>query len=215
MKGLNSSLAGSDRAVENRLIEVAGEIFGEKGFRSATIREITFRAGANVAAVNYYFRDKEELYAAALRHAIQASARQDMAIDESLPPEEQLYYFVLERLRHLLDPARPKWHGQIVAREMSSPTRSLDLVVRELILPRVEIFRRIVSAIAGRKLPERRLAMLLLSVIAQCAYYRQSAPIIETLFPDLMKGPGVIDEIARHIAAFSIAGIHACGQRKS
>ncbi|WP_332699927.1 CerR family C-terminal domain-containing protein, partial [Halalkalibacter lacteus] len=75
--------------------------------------------------------------------------------------------------------------------------------------------RRIVSAIAGRKLPERRLAMLLLSVIAQCAYYRQSAPIIETLFPNLMTGPGVIDEIALHIAAFSIAGIHACGQMKS
>jgi hypothetical protein len=130
-----------------------------------------------------------------------------VAIDESLPAEEQLHHFIIERLKHLLDPARPKWHGQLMAREMSSPTRSLDLLVRELILPRIAIFGRIVSAIAGRGLPERRLAMLLLSVIGQCVYYRQSAPIIETLFPNLMKTPGVITEIAEHIAAFSVAGI--------
>ena len=212
---LTDALAASNFAVKERLIEAAGEIFAEKGFRAATIREITCLAGANVAAVNYYFRDKEELYAAALRHAIQASVRQDVAIDESLPAEEQLHLFILERLKHLLDPARPKWHGQLMAREMSSPTRSLDLLVRELIRPRIEIFGRIVSAIAGRGLPERRLAMLLLSVIGQCVYYRQSAPIIESLFPNLMKTPGVIMEIAQHIAAFSVAGIHACRRTKS
>jgi len=202
-------------AVKNRLIETAGEIFGEKGFQAATVREITSQAGVNVAAVNYYFRDKEELYAAALRHAVQASVRQDEPFDESLSAEQQLHHFVVERLKHLLDPARPKWHGQLMAREMSHPTSSLDLVVRELIQQRIAVFRRIVSAIAGRKLPEKKLALLLLSVIGQCAYYRQSAPMVERLFPDLMNGSQVIPEIARHITTFSVAGILACSVRGS
>lgn len=208
-------LSSPSQAVQNRLVEAAGEVFGEKGFRAATVREITAQAETNVAAINYYFRDKEGLYAAALRHAIQASVQQDEPYDESLPPEEQLRQFIMERLKHFLDPARPEWHGCLMAREMSHPTTSLDLVVRELIEPRLAVFRRIVGAIAGRKLPSKQLSLLLLSVIGQCAYYRQSAPMVERLFPRLMAGPGIIADLARHITTFSVAGIHACGRPAS
>ena len=31
----------------HRLLQVAGEVFGEKGFSAATVREICERAGAN------------------------------------------------------------------------------------------------------------------------------------------------------------------------
>ena len=201
----------SNAAMKDRLIEVAGKIFGEKGFKASTVREITRQAGANVAAVNYYFRDKDELYAAVLRHAVQCSIRHEPVIDELMAPEEQLHSFIVEKLHHLLDPRRPKWHGQLMSREMSSPSASLNLVVDELIRPRLACFRRIVSRIAGCDLPEQKLAMLLLSVMSQCSYYRQSGALIDRLFPELMKSPTFIPDIARHITAFSVAGIRACG----
>ena len=40
-----------------RVLNAAGPIFAEKGFKDATVREICSAAGVNLASVNYYFRD--------------------------------------------------------------------------------------------------------------------------------------------------------------
>jgi hypothetical protein len=46
----------------------SAEVLAEHGFRAATIRNICQRARANIAAVHYYFGDKEHRYAAVLRY---------------------------------------------------------------------------------------------------------------------------------------------------
>lgn len=55
----------ADRA-RARLIASAIEIFGEKGPKAATVREICRAAGQNIAAIAYYFGSKEKLYSAVL-----------------------------------------------------------------------------------------------------------------------------------------------------
>lgn len=52
------------RAVYERLLWAAEFLFGEKGFDGTSVREITQKAGCNVAAVNYHFGSKEKLYQA-------------------------------------------------------------------------------------------------------------------------------------------------------
>src|SRR5581483_5080148 len=55
---------------QKRLLQAAGQVFAEKGYEAATVREICRRAKvANIAAVNYYFGDKEKLYVTAVREA--------------------------------------------------------------------------------------------------------------------------------------------------
>ncbi len=52
----------SEENTRDKILNAAGEVFAEYGFEGATIRSITERAEVNVAAVNYHFRDKAELY---------------------------------------------------------------------------------------------------------------------------------------------------------
>jgi AcrR family transcriptional regulator len=48
--------------VRESILDVAERQFAENGVASTTVRSITAEAGANIAAVNYYFRSKEDLY---------------------------------------------------------------------------------------------------------------------------------------------------------
>src|SRR5205085_319722 len=84
-----------------RILDAAGEIFAERGFDAATIREICKRADANIAAVNYYYRDKECLYLEAVVRAHQWRTKQFPlpTWDAAMPPEMKLADFISTLIR--------------------------------------------------------------------------------------------------------------------
>src|SRR5438874_976468 len=60
------SAARGAAATKERILDVAESLFMEHGFEATSLRSITAAAAANLAAVNYHFGSKEELFEAVL-----------------------------------------------------------------------------------------------------------------------------------------------------
>ncbi len=55
-------LKGQSPDTKTRIMEVAFELFGKKGFDGTSIRDIAKLSGSNIAGVSYHFKSKENLY---------------------------------------------------------------------------------------------------------------------------------------------------------
>jgi AcrR family transcriptional regulator len=193
-----------------RLLEAAGEVFAEQGFRAATIRDICNKAGANVAAVNYYFRDKHALYAEVLKYAFEnARARypSDMGLGPQASPKERLAAFVRALVYRILDQTRLAWHGTLMSREMVEPTDALAPLVDEAIRPEFERLRGIVRELLGPDADPEQVLQCVWSITGQCLFYYHAKHIIAILRPPGPYAPQDMQCIADHVIAFSLSAI--------
>lgn len=56
-------------SVEDKIIDAAREIFFEKGYNGATMRDIASKAEVNLALLHYYYRTKEKIFEIVLNQA--------------------------------------------------------------------------------------------------------------------------------------------------
>jgi AcrR family transcriptional regulator len=202
-----------DAAAQNtkaRLLEAAGEVFAERGFKDATVREICTRAGANIAAVNYYFQGKDSLYISVIDYAQDHVKRaRPIRIDPDAEPEEQLRQFLLGFVARVLDPAGPAWHAKIMLREMVEPSAALDKVVNDTIRPTFQGLSMIIAKIVPG-LNEEQLRYCTTSVLGQCLMHRHCEPVLARLFPSQACAcVESLERLAGHVFRFSMAGLAA------
>jgi TetR/AcrR family transcriptional regulator, regulator of cefoperazone and chloramphenicol sensitivity len=192
-----------------RLLEAAGEVFAQRGYRAATVREISRLAHANVAAINYYFGDKEMLYTAVLEYCFKSAVKKyppDLGLREDATVEERLHAFVLSFLYRVLDEGRPAWHGRLMAREIAEPTKALDHMVTTVVRPLHERLGKIVSEILGTVPSEQFVRRCVLSVIGQILFYYYCRPVLGRLYAEEFEQRG-IDSLASHITQFSLKAL--------
>ena len=202
--------AGLKTDCRDRILEAAGEMFAESGFRGATIRRICERAGVNIAAINYYFGGKERLYSEVLRHWSEYALDKYpllLGLGEEAPVEEQLKAFVRSLLFRLLDKGKPAWFGKLMAREMTEPTKAFERLVKEIVRPRDKILASIVQKMIGTPVGEEQVRLCCASILGQCIYYYNARAIMAKLYRRDVSKVDEIERIADHIVRFSLLGL--------
>ena len=199
-----------DLETRSRLLEAGAKLFAARGFKDVTVREICHEARANVAAVNYHFGDKLGLYREILQTAIDAMRETNDAAREAgrgQTAEAQLRRYITIFVQRLLG-SKDDTVQRLVSREMNEPTPALDAIVEQGVRPRVEYLSGLVAEITGCAPSDQRVLRCVASIQAQSLAFRPN-PIAERLGLVMTPTRANLEEVADHIATFSIAGVHA------
>jgi AcrR family transcriptional regulator len=191
-----------------RLLEAAGEEFAEKGFELARVRAICDRAAMNLASINYHFGDKEKLYIEVQKEAHRCGLDPEEALpDSNLAPRERLREFIHHFLGRVLAMNHPAtWQHRLMMREMLAPTPFSEVLVREMIRPRFERIKTLMREICPEA-DNRRLNVLVFSVIGQCLHYKMARTVTERLIGVEGYRALDLDYLTDHITSYCLAAL--------
>jgi len=199
--------------IRERLLLAAEEVFADKGFEAASVRDILRRANVkNIAAINYYFRDKEGLYIETVKNA-------HLCCNSGIPfpewpkgtsPEQKLREFVHTFLQRLFQTQRPTAF-QLMLREMTYPTQACAVVVQEYIRPVAEVLIGILNELLPN-VPEQKKYLIGFSIVGQGLHYKQNREISSQLMGPENFDRLTIDVLTEHISEFTLNAIKAYGR---
>ena len=198
----------------DRLLHAASEVFGDVGFRRATVRDICARANANVAAVNYHFGDKEGLYSEVVHSGIAAGLEKfpvDMDVPPNATPEQRLLAFVRSFLHRTLGRGEHACSGRLMLWEMVEPTPVLDTLFQQRIRILYAHLESIVKDLLGTAATPQRIRLGCASILGQCTFYRLGESLLSKIQggPTTNLPPEQIEALASHVTLFSAAGLRA------
>lgn len=191
-----------------RLLEAAGEVFAVKGYQAATVRDICGRAGANLAAINYHFGDKQRLYVEAVKYAHHCGDNgQPPQWPEGTPPQAKLRDYISQMLTRLLDPSRPAWHAQLMAREMTQPTAACAELVESYIRSSYEMLQEILTELLPPETSPADRHLVAFSIVGQCLYFKIGRPIAAPLVGEEEFRTYDVQRLTEHVTRFSLAAL--------
>jgi AcrR family transcriptional regulator len=193
-----------------RLLQAAGRVFAAKGFEAATVREICKLAEvANIAAVNYYFRDKESLYLESVRRAYSCRLSKVPRPEwlPGTPPADKLRHFIRGFLEALLEGPDQPWQLELMMRELAHPSDACAQFVRDLVRPTFELVLGIVDEIVPGETPATKRHLIALSIIGQCIYHRLARSVVATLVGEEEFRGYDPARLADHVIDFSLRAL--------
>ena len=206
-------MADKMQDTRQRLLEAARLTFAEKGYHHATVAEVCERAGANIAAVNYYFRSKENLYVEAWREAFRRSVAAhppDGSVAADAPVEERLRGRMGALMARVADPASHEF--DIIHKELANPTGLLSNAMHEAIEPLRLAMTSLIQELVGPSASSEQVRLCEMSVLTLCIHFTMRERFRRSL-PEGTRLPGPppldvdLETIIDHLVRFSLSGI--------
>ena len=193
-----------------RLLDASERLFAEKGFRAASVRDITRESSCNIAAVNYHFGGKSNLYREVFLRRLRSMRKLRLdAIETALSragKDATLDFLVEAFATGFVAPLVEDNSGRLwlllLAQELIDPQLPTETFHAEMVEP---MERAMIDAL-GQVAPElsREDAQLCIhSLIGQLLH----AVNIQRCLPD--GGRRNLPDLVAHTVRFSVAGIRA------
>ncbi|SDN81544.1 CerR family C-terminal domain-containing protein [Polaromonas sp. JS666] len=188
------------------LLHAALRLFSEKGFAKTSIRDIAQAAGANVAAISYYFGDKAGLYRAVFTEPL-GSARDDIALYDQ--PNFTLRQSLEGFFSGFLEPLR---QGELVQlstrlhfREMLEPTGLWAEEIDNGIKPAHAALVKVLCRHLGLSKADDEVHRLAFSITGLAIHMFISREVVDAIRPQLFGTPDAVEQWAASLVAYAEA----------
>jgi len=207
---------GAPHATKDRILDAAEALFMEHGFEATSLRSITATAGVNLAAVNYHFGSKEELFQAVLTRRLDPMNQERVALltdlerraaPDPVPCEQILSAMFVPALNLARDPARGgKNFLRLLGRAYADPAPFIRRFLSEQYALMIARFKA-AFARALPELPARELSWRLHFIMGALSYTLAGTDALK-LIAELTPAEAGNDEILlRRLAPFLLAGL--------
>ena len=197
----------------DRLLDEAEDLFAQRGFHAVSVREITRAAGSNLAAVNYHFGNKQNLYLEVFRSRwmprasrIQQTFRQSLRKNGSPTPDMVIQSFARAFLEGPMSPDERTRHLKLISGELAQPTEAFELVVEQVFRP---LFRKLLEdlrKVMPDSVDEKQMALNVFSILSMVLYFNFARPLISR-FVDGPQESEMDTRLVDHIVHFSLNGV--------
>lgn len=145
-----------------KLLLAGARLFAEHGYRGVSVRDLCTEADVNIAAINYHFGGKQELYHAIFEATLDADEPRFLesmgtlqtligsANGDSARLAVAVSVFVKSMLGHLAADEHKRWLGVLIIRELTFPSAAFDLIYRRRAEPLECMLAKIVSTVSGK-----------------------------------------------------------------
>jgi AcrR family transcriptional regulator len=205
-------------ATKDRILDAAEALFMEHGYEATTLRAITALAGVNLAAANYHFGSKEELFQAVLTRRLDPMNQERLdrltrleaeAAPEPVVCEKILAAMFIPALRLARDPARGgKDFLRLLGRAYADPAPFIRRFLSEQYATMIARFKS-AFARALPELPPRELSWRLHFIMGALSYTLAGTDALK-LIAELAPQETADDAMLLHrLAPFLLAGLQS------
>ena len=203
---------------KDRILDAAEALFMEHGFEATSLRSITTTAGVNLAAVNYHFGTKEELFQAVLTRRLDPmnQKRVDLltrfereAAPDALPCDRILSAMFIPALELARDPERGgKDFLRLLGRAYADPAP----FIREFLAAQYAVMIARFKAAFGRALPDlpkKELSWRLHFIMGALSYTLAGTDALRLIAELTPAETGNDEVLLQRLAPFLLAGLQS------
>ena len=209
------NLKNGEDLTKERILDTAEILFAQKGYQAVSVREITSAAECNLAAVNYHFGNKENLYLEVFRsrwvpraQCLQEGFRKYLASQESLSESAVVRALAKAFVDGPLSDDERLRHSQLMTREMTQPTKAFEHVAEQVIQPFFrEVLERL-SSVSSDKVGEEEMLLNIFSIFAMVLHFNFARVAVSRL-TGRKYDPSFRAQLVEQITQFSLRGLGA------
>ena len=207
--------------VRQRITEAALILFATKGYSGTSIRDITSLAKCNVAAINYHFKNKDNLYVSVF--AGELLRLKDFRVNglnammaeksDSATLKDLIYHFSHLFLDPIINQSSGKYLTKLWLREMLDNHLPDGMIIDSMIKPTTDVFLKAVATIAP-KIHQRHTLLCFHSLVAQLIHVFEHMDLFDEVHTGNTYNPlANLHDIINHIVDFSVAGFQCLDQK--